>query len=104
MAFDIQITKLQRGHNLPRSVPDSEMPSPFRIKEHGMNLCKTFVSCFSLISELAGSNLAQTLLKLLRPNTISHFCKVVLLFFINDEKGSCIIESFPYNHNTIDEI
>ena len=53
----------------------------------GLNFCRTFISSISLVLELAGSNLVQTLLNLLMPSGISHFCLVSLLFLQMREKN-----------------
>ena len=53
---------------------------------------------------LAGSKLVQALLN--PPQVLLHqsFLLSGSIVFANEERGSCSIESFSYNHNTIDEI
>ena len=64
----------------------------------GLNL--SFISNVLLTLELTGTDTAQPF--------SSPMVLIILqggsFVFANEEKGSCNMESFPYNHNTIDEI
>ena len=59
---------------------------------------------FSEHLSLAGSDLVQTLFNHLQVLWRWLFLLGGSIAFANEGKGSCSIESFPYNHNTTDEI
>ena len=64
-------------------------------------ICSLYVHYISfwLVLDLAGSNLANTLLNRSKSNCISYFSEL----FLNSQKESALLmEPFPYNHRVID--
>ena len=92
-----EIFQILNGHNF-------KISRYINIKEHDAKFFRSVISSISLIFELAGSNLLQIMLN--PPHDLWHslFLLGGSIVFANKEKGSFSIESFPYNHNTTDEI
>ena len=67
------------------------------------SLCSTLISGISLILELVGPNLVHIVQLSLSPIALITFVKWIYCFAFED-KGSCSVESFPYNRNTVDKI
>ena len=74
--------------------------SKYSKKASGLNFSRTFISSISLLSDLASSNLLQTLLDLwqvlLRQ---SYFCEICLH---KPKRAVLLIKPFSYNHSISD--